>query len=186
MFIETKRLIFREWKEQDIDSLVDGLNDFGVAKFITTPYPYTRKDADVFVAEHLKNKKDDYCFAVCLKEDGKVIGGTNVSKNERGEFGGGLWLHRDFQGKGYGTELWIARAKFSFDILGAKELKNGFYDFNERSKKMHQKIGYKKAGEKPRFCPALNKNVREIVVILKKEDFEKYYRTIDFEFSIKE
>lgn len=186
MVIETRRLILREWKMQDIDFLVDGLNDFDVAKYITSPFPYTKQDAEAYVSQHLKNENGDYCFAVCLKEDGKVIGGTNVSINEKGEFVGGLWLHRDFQGKGYGTELWIARAKFAFDKMGATELKNGFYDFNERSEKMQKKIGYQVVGEKMNFCPALNGEVREIVVKLKKTDFEKYYKTIDFDFLVKE
>ena len=186
MIIETNRLIFREWSMQDIDFLVDGMNDFEVAKYLTVPFPYTKRDAIDFVNKHLKNGGNSYYFAIERKEDKQVIGGTNISIKEDGEFRGGIWLHRNFQGKGYGTEMWIARAKFAFDELGAKELVNGFYDFNKRSKKMQQKIGYKIVGEKTNFCPALNSEVREIVTNLKKADFDKYYKNIDFEFFVKD
>ena len=65
-----------------------------------------------------------------------------------------------------------------------KKLLNGYYYFNERSKKMQLKIGYKIVGEKTNYCPALNSEVREILTKLKKSDFDKYYNSIDFEFSV--
>lgn len=185
MIIETKRLIFREWELKDIDFLVDGMNDFKVAKYLTVPFPYTKQDGLNFISKHLQNGNNSFYFAIERKEDGQVIGGTNISIKENGEFHGGIWLHTNFQGKGYGTEIWIARAKFAFDKLGARELINGFYDFNERSKKMQLKIGYKIVGEKTNFCPALNNEVREIVTNLKKTDFEKYYNHTDFEVEFK-
>jgi len=184
MRVVTKRLYFRKWNIQDVDFCVDGLNDYDVAKNLTVPFPYTTQDAIDFIEKHSKDDGKNYSFAVVRKEDNQVIGGTNISINENGEFHGGLWLHRDFQGKGYGTELWIARAKFAFDILGAEELINGFYYFNERSKKMQLKVGYKIIGEKINYCPALKSEVKEIVTKLKKSDFERYYNTIDFEFSV--
>ena len=136
-----------------------------------------------FVNKHGEDN-DDYYFAVVRREDNQVIGGTNISINERGEFCGGIWLHRNFQGKGYGTELWIARAKFAFEILGVKELVNGYYYFNERSKKMQEKIGYKTAAEKMSYCPALKREIKEIVTKLTKSDFEKFYNDIEFEFYV--
>ena len=185
MQIITKRLILRELQLQDVYALVDGLNDFNVAKNLTSPFPYTKQDAINYIKQHDNSTTTDYRFVVTLKESGKVIGGTNITIKENGEYRGGIWLHRDYQGKGYGTELWIARAKFAFDFLKATELANGYYYFNERSKKMQLKIGYKVVGEKEYFCPALKGNVQEIETRLAKQDFEKYYKTIDFEFCVK-
>ena len=182
--IVTKRLRFREWTENDIDFLVDGLNDFDVAKNLTVPFPYTKQDAIKFVKKHLKNVNNNYCFAIERKEDNKVIGGTSISMNDNAEFCGGIWIHRDFQGKGYGTEICIARAKFAFEKLGAKKLIGGFFDFNERSKKMQLKIGFKVVGESTDYCPALKKEAREIVTKLEKSDFNKFYNSIDFEFHV--
>ena len=186
MKILTKRLIFRNWSLQDADRVADGLNDFDVAKNLTVPFPYPKKDAIDFIKKHLENDEKNYYFAVVDKESGKVIGGTNISINEEGNYRGGIWIHRDYQEKGYGTEIWTARAKFAFDFMGAKELINGFYDFNERSKKMQLKIGHKIFGEKTNYSPALKSEVREILTKLEKSDFEKYYSIIYFEFSVQE
>ncbi len=186
MTIETPRLIFREWSIKDADFVIDGLNDLNVAKYLTVPFPYTNQDAIDFIEKHTKNDDKNFYFAVERKEDLQIIGGSNIFINEQGEFRGGLWLHRDFQGQGYGTEIWTARAKFAFDILGAEKLINGFYDFNERSKKMQLKMGYEIIGEKTNYCPALKSSTKEIVTRLTKTNFEKYYNSIDFSFSVKE
>ena len=58
--IETERLILREWKMEDIDILVDGLNHFDTAKNLTVPFPYTKEHAVVFIGKHLKNNKKSF------------------------------------------------------------------------------------------------------------------------------
>lgn len=170
MIIETERLILRNWNKKDIDELVEGLNDYNVAKFLTIPYPYTKKDACWFVKNRKKHNANNYYFAITLKDNKKVIGGTNISLKD-GKYKGGLWLNSKYAGKGYGTEVWQARAKFAFETLGLSELENGFYFDNEISWKMQKKLGYKIVGESRLFCPARNEEVKEIVTKLTKEDF---------------
>ncbi|MBQ8522366.1 MAG: GNAT family N-acetyltransferase [Clostridia bacterium] len=174
--VETKRLILREWELSDIEDMVEGLNDFGTAKNLTVPYPYTKENAREFINKHLVNDKNNYYFAVVLKEENKVIGGTSLELKSNGKNKGGLWLNSKYHGKGYGTEVWIARAKFAFEQLGLNELENGFFEYNEISWKMQRKLGYKIVGETINFCPALNKEVVEVITNLTKEDF---YNTIN-------
>ena len=64
MQIETKRLIFRKWKQSDANALVDCLNDFELVKNMTMPFPYTKNDAIEFLSKSLKidfiHNKDNY------------------------------------------------------------------------------------------------------------------------------
>lgn len=173
MRIETDRLILREWRKSDVDDIVEGLSDFDTNKNLTAPYPYHAKHAEAFIEENSKHKEDSYYFAIELKNSGKVIGGTNIIIGEKVK--GGIWLNKDYQGKGYGTEAFIARARFAFDCLGADELENGFFDFNKKSFHMQQKLGYEIVGEKKNFSPALNQEVKEIVTRLTKENFLRIY-----------
>ena len=185
MIIETERLIFRKWQIEDADALVDALNDIDLTKNMTMPFPYTREDAISFLTERQNDNQNSYYFAVVKKDDNKLVGGTSIALNEKGEFRGGVWVHRKFQGKGFGQEIFVARAKFAFDFLHLTEIRNGFFDFNERSKNMQIKMGYKIVGEEQNYSKALKKEVREIVTKLKKKDFEKYYQTLNFYFSIR-
>ena len=174
MVIETERLILREWQLTDVSDMVEGLNNFDTAKNLTVPFPYKKEHAESFINKHLKHDKNNYCFAIVLKDTNKVIGGTTLEiKTDTNKNKGGIWLNKKYHGKGFGTEVWTARAKFAFETLNLDELENGFFEHNNISWKMQQKLGYKIVGEKPNFCPALNKEVVEIVTNLTKEDFYK-------------
>lgn len=116
MRIETERLILREWRLDDAEDLAEGLGNFETAKNLTVPFPYTTKDAIDFIAAHLKNTEICYEFAVELKQNGKVIGATSLDAKD-GIYRGGIWLNEGYTERRYGTEVWIARAKFAFEIL---------------------------------------------------------------------
>lgn len=171
--IETGRLILRKWKLNDIDDLAEGLGDFNVAKNLTVPFPYTKKEAEEFIKLHLDDNENNYYFAVVLKESNKVIGGTSIEIREDSKTigRGGIWFNKNYLGKGYGTETWCARAKFAFEVLNLTELQNGYFDFNEISWKMQKKIGFKQIGQRKNYSHALQKEVIEILTSLKKEDF---------------
>lgn len=191
MVIETERLILRKWKMSDIEDNVEGLNNFNVTKNLTVNFPYTKQDAIAFIDKHKTNDMDNYYFAIQLKNDNKVIGGTAVIVDRNNLTGkGGIWLNEKYTGKGYGTEVWIARAKFAFESLLLNELQNGFFDFNEISWKMQKKIGYRIVGEKSNFSKALNKEVKEIVTKLTKKEFyealENNFGKLNFKFKVVE
>ena len=169
-YIETERLILREWTFDDINDQVEGLSNFETAKNLTIPFPYNAQNSFDYISKHLKNNENSYAFAVELKETNKVIGGASL-EFRNGKYSGGIWLNEKFTGKGYGTEVWIARAMFAFDVLRLDELENGYFEFNERSKHLHEKVGYKIIGKTTNFCPALNSEVVEVRVKLTKMDF---------------
>lgn len=171
-FIETERLILREWTLDDSFDQVEGLNNFETAKNLTIPFPYTIDDSVSYITKHLKNTCDNYAFAVQLKDEKKVIGGTNIDHID-GKYSGGIWINEKYTGLGYGTEVWIARAKFAFEVMKAEKIQNGYFEFNKRSKAMQEKIGYNVVGKATRFCPALNKEVIEVRTELRKQDFYK-------------
>lgn len=172
MYLETERLILREWKLSDIKDMVEGLNDFDTAKNLTVPFPYTKEHAESFINKHLQNNENNYYFAIVLKAENKVIGGTSLEiKKDINKNKGGIWLNKKYHGKGYGTEVWIARAKFAFETLNLNELENGFFEYNENSWKMQKKLGYQIVEKTKNFCPALNREVIEIVTNLTKENF---------------
>ena len=160
--IETERLILRPWKESDIEAIIEGFSDFDTAKMLTIPYPYTREDVYSFLEEREKDDNDSFYFAIALKGSDQAIGGTNLRIESNGLNSGGIWIDKKYQGFGYGTEAWIARAKFAFFDLGLDELYNGYYIHNEASPKMQMKIGYQIIGETERYCPALGEVVKVV------------------------
>lgn len=145
--IETERLILRQWKMEDINDMIEGLNNINVTRWLANiPFPYTNNDAEKFIGETIE--KNLYNFAIVLKKENKVIGGTqltNISK-EHGTAGGGIWINESYQGKGYGSEAFGARIKYAFEELGLRRLENGYFKENEKSHKMQLRFGYKDEG----------------------------------------
>lgn len=147
--IESKRLILRKWMLDDADDLVDGLNNLNVSKWLAkVPYPYTKEDALKFINRSIENEL--YNFAIVLKSENKVIGGTQLSNIDlfNGTATGGIWINEKYHGYGYGTEAWGARIKYAFEELGLRRLENGYFKENEKSKKMQERFGYKVEGIK--------------------------------------
>ena len=131
MKIESKRLILRDWQDKDVNDLVEGLNNIEVSKWMVgVPFPYTENDAKNFINRAKnQNEKEKICLAIVLKENNKVIGGTeiaNINKKD-GTAGGGIWLNEKYQKNGYGTEAFSARIKYCFEELGLRRIENGYF-----------------------------------------------------------
>lgn len=174
--IETERLILRQWNMNDIDDIVDGLNNINVTKWLAgAPFPYTTKDAEDFVKKTIDNNL--YNFAIVLKNENKVIGGTQLTNISlaNGTAGGGIWINEKYQGKGYGSEAWGARIKYAFEDLGLRRLENGYFKDNISSWKMQEKFGYKNEGiRRQRFISkATGKIEDEYITGLLKDEWIK-------------
>ena len=145
--IETERLILRQYKVEDAGDVVEGLNNINVTKWLAgAPYPYTKEDALYFINKSLKDNL--YNFAIVLKSENEVIGGTQLTNIDlhNGTAGGGIWISEKYWGHGYGTEAFGARIKYAFEVLGLRRLENGYFKGNEKSHKMQLKFGYKDEG----------------------------------------
>ena len=171
---ETERLILREWQLKDADDMVEGLSRLETAKNLTTPFPYTKENAYDFINKHLHNDEKNYYFAIVLKSTNKVIGGMSLEfRNDENVGNGGIWLNEKFCGMGFGSEVWNARSYIAFEELGAEELRNGYFDFNNRSAHMQEKAGFKIVGQKENFSHALNKKVTEVIASLTRDEYFK-------------
>lgn len=181
MKLETDRLILREWTLNDKEDLIDGLNNIEVSKWLAfVPYPYTKEDAENWIdscRERINKGEDRYDFAIELKENKKVIGGTNLERINRnqGTAGGGIWINAKYHGKGYGREAWGKRIEFAFEELGLRRLENGFFDGNISSFKMQSKFGYKIEGLKRKsyLCMADKQYKDEYITALLKEEWKR-------------
>lgn len=181
MIIDSKRIILRFWRDDDINDLLEGLNNINVSKWMSgVPYPYTKQDAENFIsyAKQLDEKSKDIMLAIVLKKSNKVIGGTSIESINRkdGTAGGGIWLNEKYQKNGYGAEAFSTRIKYAFEVLGLRRMENGYFIGNEKSKNMQHKLGYKDEGirRKKFLCLATNEYVDECVTGLLKEEFIEF------------
>ena len=67
-----------------------------------------------------------YNFAIVLKSENKVIGGTQLTNISlaNGTAGGGIWINEKYCGHGYSTKAFGAKIKYAFEEMGIRRLEN--------------------------------------------------------------
>ncbi len=155
MYLETERLLIREWNTNDLNDLVEGLANLEVSKWLAMiPHPYTIKDGKEWINRCIQSARKNerptsYHWAIELKATKKVIGGMSLEKinyNQGIAGGGGIWINGYYQGQGFAGEAFEARIRFAFEELGLRKLENGFFKGNTPSLKMQERLGYKVEG----------------------------------------
>lgn len=148
--IETERLILRPFYVSDLDDFFEYASVDGVGEMAGWRHheskDKSREILDMFIDE-------DKTFAICLKENGKVIGSLGIEKygmeGALTEFNGyrgreiGYVLSRDHWGKGIMPEAVNAVIEYLFNELDLDFLTCGYYDFNSQSKRVQEKCGFK-------------------------------------------
>lgn len=136
--MESERLLLRKWELSDAEALFSGLSNKEVAYDFGIEYEYTIEDARRFIEDAIINNKEKY--AVLLKKENKVIGGCGLH-NKQGKISGSIWIAKEYQNNGYGTEACVLLVQHCFGIYDVNEMENGFLEGNIASKRMQEKIG---------------------------------------------
>lgn len=179
--IEAPRLILRPWSEEDIEQLALGLNDLQLAKWLAfVPNPYSISHAEDWIRRcqaisTASTRPVAYEFAIELRSERRMIGGVSLNKIDwqAGTAGGGIWIAKAYQGRGYGREAFEAKIRFAFRDLGLKKLINGYFDGNENSWAMQRKLGYRRVAEVASRCMADGRQTIEHVTTLLRSDWDE-------------
>lgn len=148
--IETERLILRPFRDADLEDFYAYASVEGVGEMAGWKHheniAESRRILDSFIT-------NDKTFALCLRENGKVVGSLGVEKygmeealTEFDAYYGrelGYILAKEHWGKGLMPEAVNAVKAYLFDELALDFLLCGYYNFNERSKRVQLKCGFK-------------------------------------------
>lgn len=147
MKFTTDRLIIRPWELKDAEDLFRYAKDKNIGPPAGWP-AHTSIEESISVIEEVFSKPEIY--AVALKEDNRAIGcigiligeDSNFPISEReGEVG--YWLGVPFWGQGLIPEALEVIIAYSFETLKLTDLWCGFFEGNEKSKRVQEKCGFK-------------------------------------------
>ena len=145
--IKTERLILRKWKEKDADILYRLAKDHEIGKGAGW---LPHKDADYSKAIIRSILSEDGEYAITLNDDPDTpIGSIGVrigSSEKRGikredEAEIGYWIGKDYWGNGYAAEALSELIRYSFVEIGISTIWCGFFDGNEKSRRVIEKCG---------------------------------------------
>ena len=144
--LETQRLILRKWIEEDADSLFEYAKDPEVGPVAGWP-PHKSKEESLDVIRNVFHGAE--CYAICEKGKGKAIGAIELKLNGHTDMTNcddecelGYWLGKPFWGRGYMPEAAREIIRHGFEELGMNTIWCGYYDGNQKSKRVQEKVGF--------------------------------------------
>ena len=149
--LETKRLILRNYRKEDYERV----HIYGsVAEFSQYEEwgPNSLEDTKNFISSMVTqaNQEDRYEFefAMCLKENGLLIGGCGIRREGQASSVAHLgWaVNPDFQSLGYATEAATKLIQFGFNELDLHVIYATCDTRNTASFKVMEKLGMKRVG----------------------------------------
>ena len=154
MEIETPRLILREYAPQDFDRVHIYGRDPEFSRYEEWG-PNTEADTRKFVRDMVLQASDQsrwkFDLAICLKEDGLLIGGCGIRRESPNSSVANLgWaVNPSYQRKGFASEAAQALIRFGFEELRLHLIYATCDSRNTPSERVMMKIGLTPAGVIP-------------------------------------
>lgn len=147
--IETKRLILREFEDEDWVSVHEYASDAEVSKYMEWG-PNTEKETRNFVkgARHFRREdpRRHYEMAIYHKGDKRLMGGVGLTIFDSGlkQAALGYTLHRSYWNQGIASEAAAAMIRYGFEQLGLHRIHASCDVLNIGSAAVMQKCGMRK------------------------------------------
>ncbi|GGP60471.1 GNAT family N-acetyltransferase [Saccharothrix coeruleofusca] len=142
MFLETERLVLREFAESDLDDVVALLGEPAVMRFIEDGRPVDRDRVVREVLPKLLGRPTGW-WAAHEKASGAFVGWFELSPAGDGVAELGYRLRPDCWGRGYATEGARALVRKGFQELGVTRVVATTMTVNTGSRRVLEKVGLK-------------------------------------------
>jgi len=146
MEIKTERLILRPWCDGDAESLYKFARDPRVGPAAGWP-PHTSVENSLEIIHGVLSEPETYAVVLC--ETGEAVGSVGIMLAGHGgapmletEAEVGCWIGVPFWGRGLIPEAIEALTRRCFEKLALDGVWYGYYDGNEKSKRVSEKCGF--------------------------------------------
>jgi RimJ/RimL family protein N-acetyltransferase len=150
--LKGNKVTLRPVKRADIANFLIWFNDPEVTQYLRLYLPMTEMGEEKW----LESSEGDITrthFVIEANETSttKAIGSIGFhnldTKNRAAVFGIAIG-EKDYWSQGYGTEAAELLIKYGFEQMNLYRIASEVYSFNERSQKMHLKLGFKEEGRR--------------------------------------
>ena len=144
--IETQRLLLRPWSMNNAEQLFALASDPDVGPRAGWPPHQSVEESREVIRTVFAN---DHTWAIVLKETDELIGCMGYYTHEESNIGIGemdaelgYWIGKPYWGQGLIPEASRALMRYAFEELGMRAVWCGYYDGNEKSRKVQTKLGF--------------------------------------------
>lgn len=146
--METSRLILRPWEEKDAFELYKYAKDERIGPAAGWPVHKSPEDSREIIRTVLSEAGT---YAIIMKDTGKVIGSiglmvggkSHIENLPETEAEIGYWIGVPYWGKGLIPEAVAEIIRYAFEECLLKKLWCGYFEGNEKSRKVQKKCGFR-------------------------------------------
>ena len=146
--LRTERLLLRPFRLDDIDDVLGYASDEEWSRYLYpgVPYPYTRRDAERYIADSILRDDRERGPRFAIERDGLAIGSMDLHlhRDETGSLGYGI--ARSHWGQGLTTEAAVAVVEYGFGALRLARIVADADARNVGSWRVMEKIGMTREG----------------------------------------
>lgn len=172
MLLQTRRLVIREWTQDDAEALFKYASDPDVGPRAGWPPHKSLEESHKIIRDVFSN---GYTWAMELKETGEAVGcigfyPCGLSNIEIGENDCeiGYWVAKPYWNQGLCTEALRAIVDYCFNVMGYETLWSDFFVDNPASGHVMEKCGFVDSG-RINWCSHLYRGDERPVKVMKLE-----------------
>ena len=174
IFLETERLVLRNYKETDFSDILKYFSSEEVSKYEDFE-PMSEEDVRNIIAEW---KGMDNRLVAELKSTNTVIGSIGYWTDDEGHHCIDYDFNPDYSGKGYATEAGKELVHYLFEIIGVSGVYGDCDVYNESSWRLMERLGFRRIQELDNQSYKNDKNNQPIIIRtylygLEKADYER-------------
>jgi len=175
--LKGKKVVLRPLKKSDIGFFLKWYNDPEVIQYLTMYLPMTELSEEKWINESMERQRAIFVIEAILKNGHlKPIGSCGIhsvrEKDRVGTFGIAIG-EKKFWSDGYGTDAARTIIDYGFRFLNLHKIESGAMAFNERSVRMHLRVGFKKEGRRRQSWHRDGRYVDEFLFGLLRREWEK-------------
>jgi RimJ/RimL family protein N-acetyltransferase len=152
--VETRRLLLRQWRSEDLDPYARICADAEVMQYIGSGVPLTREQSEAQISRFVRHW-DEHGFglwAVEHRTSGAFVGFVGLVHQDEWIEGEhktevGWRLDPAYWGKGFATEGAVAGVRYGFEELGLERIISIIQLANAASRRVAEKAGLTPQGE---------------------------------------
>jgi RimJ/RimL family protein N-acetyltransferase len=143
-------ITLREWTPDDVEAMTAPLNEAEIARWTRVPSPYTRADAEAYLArvEVQRQAGEVVALAIVATPGDELLGSTSVgvssTEHLRGNLGYLVFAHA--RGRGVATRAVRLLSRYAFDVLGLRRVEIHAATGNAASQRVAEKAGFTREG----------------------------------------
>ncbi len=175
--LETERLILRPWIESDAEILYEYAKDPRVGPAAGWPVHTSVDNSREIICGVLSAEGT---YAVTIKGDNSAIGSVGLMVGDKSDLGLpeteaeiGYWIGVPFWGMGYIPEAAQELIRYAFEEIKLTTLWCGYFDGNDKSKRVVEKCGFRFDRTEQKVCPLIGETKTQHITRLTRNEWQE-------------